>query len=1343
MKLNKGLALDPIPSTAQTGDYRYAQNVILDNTFQFPKNEDGLKAANINNVDIEFSSVCGIIPFDKGVIMFYYHKVNADFIPAITVMYTNQIIADPPYSYEYLSRPILLPQLQFVPYQPIRGTVSYNRNGDLICIFSCGVNGDWEDKIINITKFNNTTNYPSDTNGNYTFTNKDFYLLDLNQNVSFPKITDTIITGSLLTGSYQFAVCYKLDIEYSNYSLLSLPRYIYGYNTDYKGNDGLKPNTLSDKGIQVNCVDLDTNYEFYRLAVIYNNGTSFVVYTTPDIKTTTPTFSITLLDVLTLGSLDATLTNSIYYSNSESLDIMNNRLYRANLKTIKSDFYDIEGQALANALSLKLISSNIDTSQLSTPKSKQFIKFQSNEVYALYFTLGDKKGNVIGSYPINTNLLTGLTKAKSPSIVTTITGYSGNFLGSVPPTTVGAILSRNVTVATIVGFTVKLYYNTGSDLVHYNAYMSVTVPIGSNTASGTLTMPSIPGGYTYHHATAIADSIVPDIDPSAAVLDYVYQIPDENLGTTENTQVQYTINTIQVTLPNNVSTILSNSYNNIGFWCIHRAIRNNTNSKIYTQGIAIAGQLQRLLPAGEVNTDPQFWDDNPDIYWTASDNHDMDKYSYFPDYKMLDGREYPIRFYSFEDLYNRNSNFPINANIDVISWYSKHIDWTTTFKDVSGSKALWLDRIFQMYRSDPIWTAYTTDDIPEAKYSHKVLIKSQALLEDNNADILNFYREATRQLKLEDNENNFTIAKQGNIGSLNYRSLFRANVYTNAIEYYKYIFDETLELCTVLNKITDLTITAKGDTFYSDFYLRLKRLYPNFPNNSASIPIFPTTKLYDSEYLKGIAYSYEMRFLIESKYNIHARYWTGDYPDYDNPIKTSTVEGYNKVYNLQDTENVVTAIDVVNDLDRQQLSNYYPSRIIKSTKTNIEVNQLGFRKYLALDYFDMPYNRGAIRHIASTYKNLYIQQELCLSIASVKDVVSYQDGTTYVGSGDLFDRQPVEVIPTGYGFIGCRDYFNCGMSDIGFWTIDLIQGIISLITDDKVKLISEGKNKEWLKTNLMYEDNEATNPFTGIGYFITYDHYHKRLLLTMSNRYTLSYVPEINNWLSFHYYKPQFGIYTRDRTYLFEDRTKIVNGSGISYLKPFFFDPNYKGQYSDSTKTIGDNMPKDISPMIISIYTSDESEKNKLWETLYWDSKLNINNFDIYNQTFTELFIHNDTQCTGRKSINDYSQEFCDSISGVNKKELWMFNQIFDYVSNNKAPFLNNFTEFLANFNYNKDWMDISKLMSTFACVTLFFDNYYYALDGQSKVNDVTQHNMYKPSVLLKDLYLQYKLDIR
>lgn len=1317
MDLNNGLNLDGLPDTVATGDYRYAENVVLDNTFKLPTNENGLTSF-LKGGEVTFNDIAGIISYDKGIVIF--HKILTD-------NYITQFDTDTETIVKQINCGVFI---DFNKTQPVRGTYTYSQNGNLIIIFGCGVNGNWEDKIINFDDYTYINNVA-------TMTFMDIYKTDLNPNVVFPKVNSTIIKGSLLAGSYQIAVAYKIGNEYTNYSLLSLPNYIYNGNMSFDGNEGSAPNTSTNYGIYYDFEHLDSNYNFYKIAIIYNDGTNFKVYNSKDIPTNTSTYKLNILDILSTSSLDDTLINSIFYSNSESFNVMNNRLYRANIKTNVINQFDTIAQNIANSLSLKLVTTNLNfttpanTDYVSSKDiySKQFIKFQSNEVYALYFTIGDKKGNVIGSYPINTNNLSG-GLSKVSSTVTAITCKVTNdnaYLNHI------FTLNKIVSADTTINYT-ETTYSIMSDNSVVTTVRNLSAIVLANTSYiyKLISPPENGGTYSRGSAKVIVNSITPSTDGTATILDYAYLIPDENSAIADDTHINYTINNIEVELPNNIVALFGNMYNNIGFWCIHRAKRNNSNSKIYTQGLATAGSLQKIIEAGVVDELSKYWFCNPYVYW-ADQQYAI--YSYF-DRGNFHTDKYPVRFYSFEDLFNRSSNFPINSKIEVISRYY-----------MSLLEGIYKGGAYATTRGSSIWVTYnTTGD--EKKYIANSNITEQQLLEDNNISIHNFYQEATRELKLEDNSTNFTVAKNNIVSTDNAKRLFRCNVYNPNTDYYANIYDENLVLCSKINRIVDNVNIATGDTFYSDFYVRFKRLVPNTPNSIAKLPVFDTSKLSDLAYLDTIKTEYNMRFFIESKYNIHARYWKGDYPEIDNPINTNEQVGYNKVYNLQNDENVVSAVDIINDLDRQKISNVYSSRIIKSVTSNVESNQLGFRKYLALDYYDMPYNRRAIKALYSTYKNMYIQQELALSIASVKDIISYQDGATYVGTGQLFDRQPTEVFPTGYGYVGCESYYNTGICDLGYWVIDAVQSQIFLITDESATILTEDKCKRWFKDKL-----RGVNPFINQGSYITYDRQLKRFLLTVTNpdaskSFTISYVPEIKNWLSFHFYTPMYGTYTRNDTYY------LIN-IDTSKFTIFKYVDSIKSQIK--TSSILNPLRRNITTiqdMIISIYHNDYSSINKFYEAISWDTSFVINNTDIYDKTFTKLNITSDSQSTGNIDLN-INKEWFEADSGVYKDNVWFFNKIYDIVKDNKINIFNpSATDIYDTFNINEDnlnqsleWFDISQFISTFVAVSFVFDNLYYTAKGERKGLTSTLINpteeAFQPTFSLKDIDFNYKQNNR
>lgn len=1308
MKLNKGLNLDTHPSNAETGDYRYAQNISLDNTMQYPINEKGLQELGAN---FNFANIAGTIPYDKGIVFF----ANTNHIYVVDTSTQPEVL-----------KQTLKVNLEFLPEKPIRGTYTYNQNGDLIICFSSGVNGNFEDKIINLNAYDSHGSY-------YELNTKENHKLNINPDVVFPEVTSEIINGNLMTGSYQIAISYFIDKEYTNHSLLSLPVYIYGTNNSGDGGkDGLAPYQVSTKGIKYTFVNLDNNYTHYRISVIYNDGTTFKVYTTSNITTLVNEYVIDDLFKLNIGSLDDTLINSIFYSNSESMSVMNNRLYRANLKGQNVQAFDSVASKLASNVSLELKEQIIDKNTISL--DKQYIKFQNDEVYALYLTLGDKKGNILGSYPINTVNTKGLyTSNKRLLLNSDITlTFSGTDNRAVkielekPAITDVKVLIWGYTLSNEpISFTLTIFKNTTIN----NGFITTSFPPNINSFQ-----------------IAIQTVNYLNVDNNKKY----YEIPKENTGV-DGSEVRYTTNHIEVSLPLlqqlNIDANEQLELDKIGFWCVHRAQRNNSNSKIYTQGISCApvdfGYNYKLFD-NIVKPNAFHYANSSDLsIFLPNQYYGWGDSANFINYKQNLRRI--LRFYSFEDLYNKNDNFP-STKYNILSKYNITINPANSNFSFNNT-----EKIFNL-----------EDNIVSSK-----------LIEGNNLAAYNPCLESSREIIGEDIDSVYSFIPNTTQPALDRNKAHRLNIFNITTEYYKYIYDEILVLSSNIKKFqlstvyTTETLNSYGDTFYSIFKLILKRLdtsaykLGSFVNDIYAVGSENINDLTNPSWYNSILKTINITSFIESKYNIHARYWEGDYPDWEQPINTATQTGYNKVYNLQNTQNATTVIDINNNEDRLTNKGLYPSRIVMSKTKSQESNVLNFRKYLALDYYDMPYNRNAIVALNSTYKNLYIQQELALSVASVKDIISYQDGATYVGSGQLFDRQPTEIIPTGYGFLGCENYFNTGITDLGLWVIDNVQSLITLINDDSVKIISNGKNQNWFNGKL-----KGNNPFIGDGCFITYDNSDKqlkRLILTIQRQAkSISYIPSIENWLSFHSYNPIFGVYTRNNTYFLfrsgDDYSNLAvelfnlfaNSNGIFYdynneETSFPFESTFYNvsgcklyKYSDTLKA---KFSDDNNPFksIISLYYNEDKGINKLFETLYWQTKFIIDDVDIYDKTFTELFIHNDSQSTNIVNIGN-NNEWFNSENGVMKQELWMFNKLFDYVKDNRKPFLSDFINFVNdNFNYSKEWFDISKIMSIFACVTMMFDNYYYSTDGKQKSITPTEICVKQPTLLLNDLLLTYK----
>jgi len=899
MKFNKGLDLVNLPQNTGTGSFRYAKNIVLDNTFQYPINEDGFrKLQTVGLTDISISDIAGIISFDKGFIVFA--------VKSMYVFLTNYTVVP----LERLYKTINFTNLTFDINYPVRGTISYNTKNELIIIFSSGVNGNFEDKIINIEEYIN----------NYTLTADDEYLIDLVPNVIFPQITLEETSGALMSGAYQVAIAYKtIDNTYTNFSLLSIPIYIITEERPI--------GSVSSNGIKINIANHDSHYNDMRLAIIYTTDNASVVrFLDTKVKTEV---DIPTLDKLTVSDLDSVTINNSSYINSETLTIKNNILYRGNVKSIylgnETNNIDKLAQQVANNVILENISSNPVKDISINAKNRdlaQYTKFQEEEYYALYFTILDKKGNIIGSYPIRTTDVTGLSIADHSDGIN------------------------------------KLYIIPKDE-------------------------------YTFHG------------------MDYWNM---------------YLENNIKVTLPANYNTIL-NAIPIVGGWCIHRAIRTFGNSRIINQGLVKQNFANYIQNNTAYIIDYDFFS-NPTKQANAG-----------------------VRYYSFEDLFNKSQNYK-NYSLQIMAnLHSQSPINNSGWLNVTANYELTPGRQYS-----PLCVNYY--NINHVGSS----INSNVYLDYNDVFSLNAGAEYTNVLitdfpvpYLDYNVAAFNKFSESYIMSI-------ANVIRFGADYYADIYNQELALCSTIQSMDIDKVLSYGDTFPCIYQVNTLlddlvrwngaedsngNFIQSLHTGSWNVDYFDTDpQIRELTTFLDVNYNFttfnkqvSTRFIVESKYNIKAAILDNNITkesiyEYDN-IK----DNYSKAFNLQSTQNVVTTYDA--SIERRTYQYIYSSRIIKSTKTNLESDILNWRRFNVADYYDMPYSKRSIIALHSTYKDLYIQQELCLSKASIKDVISVVDGTTYVGSGELFDRQPEEVIPTPYGYIGCESYFNTTFCDIGLFIIEI------------------------------------------------------------------------------------------------------------------------------------------------------------------------------------------------------------------------------------------------------------------------------------------------------------------
>jgi hypothetical protein len=351
----------------------------------------------------------------------------------------------------------------------------------------------------------------------------------------------------------------------------------------------------------------------------------------------------------------------------------------------------------------------------------------------------------------------------------------------------------------------------------------------------------------------------------------------------------------------------------------------------------------------------------------------------------------------------------------------------------------------------------------------------------------------------------------------------------------------------------------------------------------------------------------------------------------------------------------------------------FPTRTIRSLDDEGSINDK-YRFYQALEFKDLPRNRGDIFKLFTLGSILYLHAERSLFVTRGKQQLQLGDNTqAYVGSGNIFEIDPDEVIPTNEGYGGCDSQFTGLTTRFGQFYFNRKDKKAYLYSESIIEVSSLGMEK-WFLENTPYQLEqlgldleelgfEVDSPTSDFGFMATYDPRFKRIILTKREKiptnqftvlytqgviavrgssfidlrtgnsiefsdtqyftdggWTLSFYPELQAWVSRHSYIPRLYTNTAENYY------SLVNASDSSvtqvwehsdYTNPCsFFDEvfSFEFEYIDNTAA-------GASKVFSSIY--------------YWADVMSVNPINYqqtYKQTstgFTGFYVYNTTQISG------------------------------------------------------------------------------------------------------------------
>lgn len=532
---------------------------------------------------------------------------------------------------------------------------------------------------------------------------------------------------------------------------------------------------------------------------------------------------------------------------------------------------------------------------------------------------------------------------------------------------------------------------------------------------------------------------------------------------------------------------------------------------------------------------------------------------------------------------------------------------------------------------------------------------------------------------------------------------------------YSDVNNQSLQIASPLYHIDNISndntiVELIGDTYISQLTLRATtpaRGYLYGDNNNKS---------FDSN---NYVWRWVFSVPIESKYNIKARFnftavdrsfkpTSADDPilkqlfninyQIDNFINTSEGKGYSPIYN----ENGIEKFTYYPELTG---TNNHPFRIIRSQEINAETLNLNWRLFKSNDYKDMPFNRGDIISLKTDNKTLYIQQRYGLNILQLRDTLSNTDeGTSYLESADIFNMDPVELLFSPTGYIGCENYFDTHLNAIGYFVVDVIHKNIFAIKGKEIQMISASNMKHWFAKNL--KDN-LNNPYKNNGRIWAFNEDTNTLYLAQHSHnengnedgsFTLSYSPIKNIWISFHTFIPTTGFSTRNGLFWVKNR-QIFKVSKSNF-----------GKYFEDSQ-------EDANSSILNIVCNVEPFTNKLIHTIIWKDRVdtvdsNLIQSNNFHKTIRDILIYNDHQCTGYQPVES-NNKWYDGSEGVNRVNLWRFNNIGDKlnIDYRNKEFINidslHGIGILDNnaLNHGIKWYQINRFICQFINVVMTYDN--------------------------------------
>lgn len=415
--------------------------------------------------------------------------------------------------------------------------------------------------------------------------------------------------------------------------------------------------------------------------------------------------------------------------------------------------------------------------------------------------------------------------------------------------------------------------------------------------------------------------------------------------------------------------------------------------------------------------------------------------------------------------------------------------------------------------------------------------------------------------------------------------------------------------------------------------------------------------------------------------------------------------------------------------------NYFPYRVYKGLEIPSESLQTkNLRFFPTNQYYDMRNDRGEIIALRGYNRGLYIQQRYSLFETTISDKLNVTEQETYLGSSQLFDRIPEEVVYNdNIGYIGSNSQFACYIFKDGYVTIDEERGKIFIINSKEteisqrnMKLYFEESLKlgdTFIKESLLGNKVKVDNPFSSIGYLVGYDESNNRLLITRKLYEPTERAKEL----------------TFDGEFYKDNEGKLVDFNNVAYFKnkcltfsysidsqtwvcqhdyfPNGYIYNSKGLYSilnnlNSNAKAYKHNSKNVNPSnfygkqyesYVDLTFNSRLDLSKQYQSISWTSDSIDMNTDKVLQFYTinKMIIMNDFQCSGVIDINHTNLKVTRNVEGK-----WFLNEFRDMMRSNDRKILDEEGNLINDsLTTSKAWYDQGMFISNYIIARFIWSN--------------------------------------